>query len=105
MAWASTTIVLTTTPQKLIGSDTTWAHVRFATLYDPCPFAVVVESTAVPVRIGGSSAPTGTTGAGLPIVIAGGNIQYNLLADSTLWGWTTASTSLVTMQAGRQSGV
>lgn len=102
MAWASTFIELSTTPVALISLATTWAHLRNASLYDPVPFVVVNESTVIGVRIGGSSNPTGTTGIGLPLAIAGGALQYTLLGDGVLWGWTTASTGQVTVQAGRQ---
>lgn len=101
MAWATTTIVLTTTPQTLISQATTWAHLRNATLYDPVPFVLVTEST-VPIRIGGNLSASGTTGAGVPVGASGGSVNYTLLGDGVLTGWTTSSTSLVTIQAGRQ---
>lgn len=101
MAWQTTVIELSTTPTAIISTATTWANLRGATLYDPVPLLIVNESTVLPVRIGGNAAASGTTGAGVPLGISGGTVNYTLLADGALFGWTTASTGRVTVQAGR----
>lgn len=101
MAWETTFIELSTTPTAIISTGTTWAHIKGASLYDPTPVVIVNESTVLPVRIGGANAVSSAS-AGLPLAMFGGTLQYNVLADGALFGWTTASTGRVTVQAGRQ---
>lgn len=100
MAVFTTSIGLSTTPSILIGVATTWADIAGAHIQDTVPFVAFNETTAIPVRISGSSS---TAATGMPL-FNGSYYVADLMRTDELWGFTTASTATITVQAGRQLG-
>lgn len=99
MAIVTTSLVATTTPQALISTATTWAHLRGASLTDRVPFSAFNDGT-IRVRIGGSGLTT-VAGAGFPL-LSSATFVADLAGDEAVFVVTSASTANIHLIAGRQ---
>lgn len=101
MAIFTTSVTVTTTPQALISSATTWADIRGAHNYDPVPFSVFNDGVAR-IWLGGSGQTTASLGFPL---LSSGTFTASLVRSEAVFAVTSAgAVSTAFLMAGRQTG-
>lgn len=103
MAIFSTVMAMTSAQTAVITTGTTWASLKGASITDPTPVSIFNDGS-VRVYLTGSSATTGTSVSGFPL-LSSGTFTASLLQSDPIFALTSAgTTSTIRVMAGRQRG-